>query len=230
MAIQTLYLSTVFTAGLISFFSPCIIPLLPVYFSVFAGDTGIGNEYGSRRRIFIKSLLFGSGLSVNFVILGFGAGILGTFIGTRAFMTVIGAVVIVLGVHQTGVIKIPALMREKKVEMKRSLRYDSLGVFLLGFTFSFGWTPCIGPVLGAILGLAASGNQAMYGAILMAIFSLGFMIPFMVLALFSEILLKKVAFLNAHLGAIKIAGGILIILTGILLMTDSLNLITSVFL
>lgn len=230
MGIQTIYLSTAFVAGILSFFSPCIIPLLPVYFSIFTADTPVDGSTSNRWRLFLKSLLFVAGLSTSFVILGFGAGALGSLIRVRPFMFLIGLVVILLGVHQTGLFKIPVLMRQKTVEVKRSQKRDSLGVFLLGFTFSFGWTPCIGPVLGAILGLAASGSQAAYGGLLMAVFSLGFLIPFLILALFSDLLLKKVRFLNKHLGRIKVIGGILVILMGILLMTDSLNTITTLFL
>lgn len=227
MDIQTIYLSTVFTAGILSFFSPCIIPLLPVYFSVFASNAARDNSKGTRWRVLFKSLLFVAGLSTNFVILGFGAGALGAIINVRPFMIVIGLIVILLGLHQTGLIKIPVLMRQKTMEFKRSQKRDALGVFLLGFAFSFGWTPCIGPILGAILGLAASGSQAGYGGLLMAVFSLGFLIPFLILALFSDLLLKKIHFLNKHLNRIKIIGGILVILMGLLLMTDNLNTITA---
>lgn len=229
MGIQTIYLSTVFVAGALSFFSPCIVPLLPVYFSIFASNAAADGNTSSRGRLFLKSMLFVAGLSTNFIMLGFGAGALGSLIGARPFMIAIGGVVILLGLHQTGLIKIPVLMRQKTVEVKRAQKRDFPGVFLLGFTFSFGWTPCIGPVLGAILGLAASGSQAAYGGLLMAVFSLGFLIPFLILALFSNLLLKKVHFLNKHLGCIKVVGGILVILMGILLMTDSLNAITTVF-
>lgn len=230
MDIPTIHLSTVFIAGLLSFFSPCILPLLPVYFSVFTATSREGTQKSNRLRLFLKSLLFVTGLSVNFVILGFGAGALGSLINTRSFLIVIGSVVVLLGLHQTGLVKIPLLMRQKKAEVARSKRHDALGVFLLGFTFSFGWTPCVGPVLGSILALAASGNQAVYGGLLMAVFSLGVLIPFLILALFSELLLQKVRFFNKHLDTIKIIGGVIVILMGVLLMTDGLNLISVGFL
>lgn len=229
MGIDTLYISTVFLAGVLSFFSPCIVPLLPVYFSVFAAEEPGERTKGGRVRLLTKSLLFVAGISLSFVILGFGAGALGSVIGTRPFMVFIGAIVIVLGLHQTGLIKIRPLMKEKKLEMKEAQKSSAFGVFLLGLTFSFGWTPCIGPVLGAILGLAATGEQPLYGAIMMAIFSLGFLIPFLILAFFSDILLKKIRFLNKHLDKIKIIGGVIIIIMGIFLMTDQLNAITALF-
>lgn len=138
-------------------------------------------------------------------------------------MTAIGLIVIVLGLHQTGLIHIKWLSYEKKVNLKRSHRSDYFGVFLLGLTFSFGWTPCIGPVLGAILGLSATSSRPFYGGFLMAVYSLGFLIPFLILALFSDVLLQRIKKLNKHLGKIKAAGGVVIIMMGILLMTDNLD-------
>ena len=113
--------------------------------------------------------------------------------------------------------------------MERSRRGDYIGAFLLGLTFSFGWTPCIGPVLGAILGLSATSSRPLYGALLMAVYSLGFLIPFLALSLFSDVLLAKVTRLHRHLGKIKTAGGVIIILMGFLLMTDHLGSILTVF-
>ena len=225
MAAQTLYLSTVLTAGLLSFFSPCIVPLLPVYISIFsAGGAQTQEDVLPRRiRTLFKSCLFVAGISTCFIILGFGAGALGAVIGSKVFMTVMGLIVIILGLHQTGLIHIRWLSYEKKVDLKRSHRSDYLGVFLLGLTFSFGWTPCIGPVLGAILGLSATSSRPLYGGFLMAVYSLGFLIPFLILALFSDVLLQRIKKLNKHLGKIKAAGGIVIILMGILLMTDNLD-------
>lgn len=225
MAAQTLYLGTVLTAGLLSFFSPCIVPLLPVYISVFSAGSGAAQEDIFQRRIrtLFKSCLFVAGISTCFIILGFGAGALGSIIGSSFFMTAIGLIVIVLGLHQTGLIHIKWLSYEKKVNLKRSYRSDYFGVFLLGLTFSFGWTPCIGPVLGAILGLSATSSRPFYGGFLMAVYSLGFLIPFLILALFSDVLLQRIKKLNKHLGKIKAAGGVVIIMMGILLMTDNLD-------
>lgn len=226
-----LYLGTVLAAGLLSFFSPCIVPLLPVYISLFSSGGPLEGEDASRRRlrVFLKSVLFVAGISVCFILLGFGAGVLGSVIGSKTFMTVAGLIVIILGLHQTGLIHIKWLYREKKVDLERSKRGDYFGSFLLGLTFSFGWTPCIGPVLGAILGLSAASSQPLYGGFLMAVYSLGFLVPFLVLSLFSDLLLSKVKKINRHLDKIKIAGGIIIILMGILLMTNRLGSILTIF-
>ena len=236
MASEQLFMSTVFIAGLLSFFAPCILPLLPVYVSTLSADLA-GTESRSfsigrlviHPMLILKTLIFVTGLSTAFIILGFGAGALGNLIYNVWFFRVIGIIVIVLGIHQTGLIHLNFLEREKKVTLKASRGNNLLSTYLLGLTFSFGWTPCIGPVLGAVLGVAASEGQAAYGGWLMFIYSLGLMIPFMILALFSDVLLGRLRKLNKHMSKIKIIGGIIIILMGILLLTNSLNNFTVFF-
>ena len=236
MVSNEIFMSTVFVAGIFSFFSPCLVPLLPVYISIFAGDQ---DNKSSEKYIvklgvlninlivIAKTLVFVAGISTSFIILGFGAGSLGTIINSKGFITLCGLIVIVLGIHQTGLIHFKSLDRERRVILKSS--NGILGIFLLGFSFSFGWTPCIGPILAAVLGISASGGQALYGVWLMIIYSLGLMIPFLIIAIFSDGLLRHVKKLNVHLEKIKIAGGIIIILMGILLMNNSLNVITRLF-
>lgn len=234
MAYEELYISSVFIAGIISFFSPCIIPLLPVYVGVLADESHkrytlkLGKlEINTTR--FIKTMIFILGLGTTFVILGFGAGALGSLLYSQTFMIILGSIVIILGIHQTGLVKLKFLERQKKLELKGSRRSDLIGTYLLGLTFSFGWTPCIGPVLGAVLGLSASGDSAFYGGWLMLIYTAGLMIPFLVLTLFSQLLLDKVRKLNKHLGKIKVIGGVLIILMGLLLMTNQMTTLTVFF-
>jgi cytochrome c-type biogenesis protein len=231
---EPIYMSAVFIAGILSFFAPCIIPLLPVYMGIMAGEEDNRLKFKMKsieinlKRIF-RTLLFVFGLSTSFIIMGFGAGFLGTVIFEGWFLTVLGVIVIILGIHQTGLVHLKFLEREKKLNLNRSRRTDMFGTYLLGLTFSFGWTPCVGPVLAAVLGVSASGGQALYGAWLMLIYSIGLAIPFLIMAVFSDILLSKVKSLNKHLGKIKVVGGFLIILMGILLMTDSMVELTIFF-
>lgn len=230
---EQVFTSTVFIAGLLSFFSPCILPLLPVYVSYFGGEGDAKlKKIGPltvNPRIILRTFLFVLGLSTSFIILGFGAGAFGSVIYSKTFITVLGIIVILLGIHQTGLIHLKFLEREKKLDIKRSKRNDIVGTYLLGFAFSFGWTPCIGPVLGAVLGISASEGQGAYGAWLMFIYSLGMMIPFLIISIFSDSLLRHVKKLNKYMPVIRIVGGIIIIIMGILLMTENLNVITTLF-
>ena len=234
MLSNDIFMSTVFVAGIFSFFSPCLVPLLPVYISIFAGDQSNKKYIKKIGRLNInliviaKTLVFVGGISTSFIILGFGAGSLGTAINSKWFITLCGLLVIFLGIHQTGLVHLKMLDRERRLVLKNN-NNGILSIFLLGFSFSFGWTPCIGPILAAVLGISATGGQALYGVWLMVIYSLGLMIPFLIIAIFSDGLLRHVKKLNKHLGKIKIAGGIIIILMGILLMNNSLNIITRLF-
>ncbi len=233
---EQVLISTVFIAGILSFFSPCILPLLPVYMSILST-----NEKGTQNRqhvkiisnlhvnplLILKTIVFVLGLSTSFVILGFGAGALGAIFNTEWFIVLCGAIVVLLGLHQIGLFNLSILNRENKIELNRSGKRDMLGTYLLGFTFSFGWTPCIGPILGAVLGLSASEGHAVYGATLMLFYSLGLLIPFVVLSIFSDFLLTKVKNINKHMRTIRIIGGLIIIIMGIFLMTNNLNLFVS---
>ena len=220
---------SVFLAGVISFLSPCILPLLPVYFSTLAGKGGEVDEQGNKKydaTLIIKTLLFILGISMTFIALGFGAGFFGSLFYNRTFLVSMGVVVIILGVIQTGLIKIPFLQREAKMNITRSKTGDYFGALLLGLAFSFGWSPCIGPILGSVLFIAASGTP-LSGATLMGIYTLGLAIPFLILAIFANYLLARMKKLNKVMPIIKIVGGVIIILMGILLITGKLNVITS---
>lgn len=231
MQFEVLYLSSVFLAGLFSFFSPCIVPLLPVYFSVFASSDGLMLQDGllRKKQIMIKSLWFVLGISACFILLGFGAGILGSWISSRWFRTAMGIIIILLGLHQTGLIHFPLLYRERKIELKTAIKNTYLKTFLLGLTFSFGWTPCIGPILGAILSLSAAGVKVTYSIFLMMVYALGLLIPFLILAVFSDTLLIKLKILNRHLETIKIIGGVILILMGLIFLSGQFNRLAALF-
>lgn len=232
MISDQIFIGSVFIAGILSFFAPCILPILPVYISIFSGGGGIEKKIGKIKinlTVIFKTLVFVAGISISFILLGFGAGALGSIINSNIFITICGIIVILLGIHQTGLIHVSFLDREKKLSVNRSHKRDVLGTFLLGFSFSFGWSPCIGPILATVLGVSATKGQGLYGAFLMLVYSIGLMIPFLIVAIFSDILLRHVKKLNKHIEKIKVVGGIIIILMGILLMSNNLNLVSRLF-
>ncbi|MFS0726418.1 cytochrome c biogenesis protein CcdA [Paenibacillus sp. 1P07SE] len=234
---DVVFLFGVFGAGVLSFFSPCILPLLPVYVSYLSGSIASGADQGAakspsyrfRSPFVLRTLLFVLGLSVVFIVLGFGSGVLGHIIASSAFIAVCGAIVVLFGIYQTGWIKLSWLERERRLSSPRLRPGGYIGAFLLGLTFSFGWTPCIGPVLAAVLGIAAGEGSPAYGGLLMLLYSLGLAIPFLVLSLFSDYVIQRVRRLYRFMGVIKAVSGCMLIVMGILLMTDQLNTIVTWF-
>lgn len=230
-----IFLLSVFLAGLLSFFSPCILPLLPVYVGVLLDSDEtrtirwLGVEiawYGM-----IKTLSFVAGLSVVFVTLGYGAGFLGHVLYTDWFRYILGSIVIVLGIHQMDVITITRLQKQKSVLFKQNKkRNDIYNAFLLGLTFSFGWTPCVGPILSSVLAVAASGGVGAWkGAFFMLLYTVGLALPFLLLALASSFVLRSFNKLKPYMGILKKIGGVLIIVMGILLMLGNLNILAQLF-
>ena len=155
---------TVFLAGILSFFSPCVFPLLPVYIGILLGsdqEKAI-QLFGKKIRWhgLLKTLCFIAGISVIFLLIGFGAGLLGKIMYTNWFRYLMGALIIILGLHQMEVFHFHFLEKQKSVDFGANKQKNELfSAFLLGLGFSFGWTPCIGPVLGSVLALAASDGQ-----------------------------------------------------------------------
>ena len=203
---------TVFGAGLISFFSPCILPLLPIYLGYLTG--GPDSAKVSGRANFFKAVSFTAGLSVSFFILGFGAGVLGHLVNSRAFFIICGLMIIVFGLHQTGLITLPFLNRDKRLSVDFRPEKGLIGAFALGFFFSFGWMPCVGPVLGAVLGITSQQGSALTGGWLLLVYSLGLSLPFIAVALGSGYFLAKLKKVYPHFNRIRIAGGVLIMLMG----------------
>lgn len=227
---QEIFISSVLIAGFISFFSPCTFPLLPVYIGVITGKSDELRKKDKWKLVAIgRTMIFVLGFSTIFIVLGFGAGFLGKFINGRAFSIVSGIIVVLLGLHQMELFRIKFLEKSKTMKIQRTNKHDLLGIYLLGLTFSFAWTPCVGPVLGAILVVSSGGGQALYGVILMMIYTLGLAIPFLIMAVLSELLMDKFIKVEKHLGTIKKVGGAIIVIMGLLLMTENLNMFTSFF-
>ena len=210
---QQLLIGTVFLAGLASFLSPCIFPIIPIYFGILAK--------GGRK--ILNTFLFIAGLSLTFVSLGFSFGFLGNLFFNDNVRIIAGIIVIILGIHQLGIIKLNFLERTKVVEVKTEGKSASFEAFFLGLTFSLGWTPCIGPIFASVLALSGDEGSALYGAAMMLVYVFGLATPFVLFSLFSQELLKRTKALNKHLGKFKIVGGLLIIVMGVLLITNNLQ-------
>lgn len=229
-----IFVGSVFVAGIFSFFAPCIIPLLPVYIGLLSDR----NKESKSFKLFgvnvylytvLKSFMFVMGISTSFIILGFGASSLSFFLKGKLFVRIMGVIVIILGLHQVGLLNIAFLKGEKKFNLKRSYKSDLLGSYALGFTFSFGWSPCIGPVLGSVFAISSSSNSTLLAVSMMAVYALGLSIPFLVISIFSEVFLEKAKATSKHMDKFKIVGGILIILMGLLMIFGNINQLTSWF-
>lgn len=232
MGNNVIFISTVFIAGFASFFAPCTFPLIPAYIGMLTEKSDEKplvkiKNFEIKSSTLLRTILFVGGLSTTFIILGFGAGVLGSLINSRWFLTLSGVIVVVLGLHQTGLIKIKFLEKYMSLNIKTKDSTGAASFYILGLTFSFGWTPCVGPVLGAIMVAAASTGQAFYSVFLMLIYAVGLLVPFLIMALASDNLLNKMPNIDKHLNKIKIFGGVVIIIMGILLMSNQLGMITA---
>ncbi len=221
-------------AGIVSFLSPCVLPLVPGYVSMLSGasidqlkDTAGGELMA---RVLRNSLAFVVGFTVVFVILGASATSVGKLLLAQrmVFNIIAGIVVIIFGLHLTGLVKIPFLYREARLDTgapKRGLG----GAFLMGFAFAFGWTPCIGPILAAILTLAAQRETVFQGMFLLAIYSAGLAIPFLITSVGLSSFLKFYKGFRKHLQAVEVASGVLLIVLGTLMAFNKLTIISGYF-
>jgi len=221
-------------AGLVSFLSPCVLPLVPGYISMLSGasieELKIGASPALMGRILRNSLSFVVGFSIVFVVLGASATAVGKFLLAEraAFNFVAGIIVIVFGLHLTGLVKIPLLYREARLttgEPRRGLA----GAFLLGFAFAFGWTPCIGPILTAILALAAQRHTVFQGMFLLAVYSAGLAVPFLLTSVGLGQFLKLYGGLRKHLQTVEVSSGVLLIALGLLMVTNKFTVISRYF-
>ncbi|VPZ96740.1 cytochrome c-type biogenesis protein [Streptococcus pneumoniae] len=227
---------SVFLAGILSFFSPCILPLLPVYTGVLLDDKDGAQASSGKFSISVTSLLrtlaFIAGISFIFILLGYGAGFLGDLLYASWFQYLTGAIIILLGLHQMEILHFKGLYKEKRLQLQgqgqNGKGYSQ--AFLLGLTFSFAWTPCVGPVLGSVLALAASGGSGVWqGAGLMLVYTLGLTLPFLLLALTSSYVLKHFRKLHPYLGILKKVGGFLIIVMGLLVLFGNASILSQLF-
>jgi cytochrome c-type biogenesis protein len=208
-----------FLAGILSFLSPCVLPLVPSYLGFVTGFT-LEEMSGRRRLAMLHSLLFVAGFSLVFILLGASATALGRVLNYyQEWVTRIGGVIIIFfGLYLVGVIKLRFLEQEQRLHLERKpLGY--LGSVLVGMAFGAGWTPCIGPMLGAILGLAASQADVQRGVLLLAFYSAGLAVPFLITAWAVESFLDWFKGFRRHLALVQKISGALLLLVGILLVS-----------
>lgn len=222
---------TVFIQGLLSFFSPCVLPLVPLYLGYLSG--GIGQEEqktGGRLRLFIRVLFFALGISGAFFILGLGASAAGTFFREQRmlFARIGGIIVIIFGLYQLGVFgKSRLLGEEHRIPFHlEKMTMSPVTALIMGFTFSFAWTPCVGPALTSVLLMAGSAQTSLKGFLLIGVYTLGFILPFLASGVFTAQLLGV---FRKHMNVVRYtvkAGGVLMILMGALMFTGKMNDIT----
>lgn len=211
-------------AGIVSFLSPCVLPIVPPYLAYMSGVSlnEMSGEQAARRRAIIAALFFVMGLSTVFLILGFTASAFGAFFlqNQILFARISGVVIIVFGLHFLGVFRIPFLDREARVDAGDK-GGSSFGAYVLGLAFAFGWTPCIGPQLGAILSLAASEASIARGTLLLGVYAAGLGIPFLLAAMFITRAMGVMNRLKKHMTLIERVMGGLLLLVGIAMVTGA---------
>ncbi len=213
-------------AGIISFLSPCVLPIVPPYLAYMSGVSlnDIGSEASARRRAIIAALFFVMGLSTVFLLLGFTASAFGAFFlqNQVLFSQISGVVVIVFGIHFLGIYRIGFLDREARMDAGDK-GGSSFGAYVLGLAFAFGWTPCIGPQLGAILSLAASEASVSRGTLLLGVYALGLGIPFLLAAMFMTRAVGVMNKLKKHMKTIERAMGVLLVIVGVAMLTGAFS-------
>ena len=225
---------TVFAQGLLSFFSPCVLPLVPLYVSYLAGGAGTVGEDGviryPRKKVLVNTLFFVLGVSFAFFLLGFGFTALGRFFSDYQtwFARISGVIMVLFGVYQFGFFgKSAALEREHRLPLRLDRwAMNPVTALVLGFTFSFAWTPCVGPTLGAVLLMASSASTAGLGFLLIGVYTAGFVIPFLAVGLFTGAVL---GFFKRHQKVVRYTvkvGAALLVLMGIMTLTGFMNGIT----
>ena len=231
MFTENITYSAALVAGLLSFFSPCILPLIPAYFSFITGltlDELTQNKKEVRQKVILSTLFYVAGFSFIFILFGASASFLGSVASQYSWVVryLGGGIIIVFGLHLLGIINIKGFNFEKKIHVKEKPLH-LMGVFLIGMAFGAGWSPCIGPLLGSILIVAGNQDTVLKGVSLLAVYSAGLAIPFLIISFFINSILGIMKRATRFIGALNKASGILLIVIGLLLIFDKFRLLAT---
>lgn len=220
-------LALVFVEGLVSFLSPCVLPIIPIYMGYLAGNSNEKRNSNKKVLLFTISFIFGILLAI--FLMNASINLLQSFLKEHMtlFVRIGGILIVLLGIYQLGFIKINFLQRTFRFSLKTDNKMNVMVAFIMGFTFSFAWTPCIGPALSSILLLAASSGDFWYSNFLMIIYAFGFTLPFLVLGLFTN---KALNWLNSHCDIVKYTtkiGAVILIIFGLMMFSGKLNTISN---
>ena len=231
---QEVTLLAAFAAGFLSFVSPCVLPLIPGYISFISGLTleemqGTAAAKGSRQQVLLASVAFVLGFTVVFVAAGASASALGKFIYAQSpiLEKIAGTILIILGLHMMGVFRIRLLENDTRIHTQRKPA-GPIGAFVVGTAFAFAWTPCIGPILGGILAMAASRESVGEGMQMLAVYSLGLGVPFLLTSVAIDRFFAAAARIRKHYRTIEIISGGLLIVVGLLIFFDQFTIIAKI--
>lgn len=232
MFAETVTYPAALLAGMLSFLSPCILPLIPAYFSFITGlslDELTQNKKETRKKVILSTLFYVAGFSFIFILLGASASFLGGLASQYSWIVryLGGGIILIFGLHLLGLINIKGLNFEKKFHVKEKPLH-LMGTFVIGMAFGAGWTPCIGPLLGSILIVAGNQNTVLEGVLLLAVYSAGLAIPFIAISIFINSILEIMKKATKFIGVLNKISGILLILIGLLLIFDKLTFLAIV--
>jgi len=216
-------------AGLLSFFSPCILPLIPAYFSFITGlslDELTQDKKETRKKVILSTLFYVAGFSFIFILFGASASFLGGIVNQYAWVIryLGGGIILVFGLHLLGLINIKTINFEKRIHVKEKPLH-LMGTFVIGMAFGAGWSPCIGPMLGSILIVAGNQDTIFQGILLLAVYSAGLAIPFLLMSFFINSILEIMKRATKFIGIFNKISGILLIVIGLLLIFDKFRLL-----
>ncbi|MFC3928354.1 cytochrome c biogenesis CcdA family protein [Streptococcus caprae] len=233
MEFQHVKVVALFLEGLLSFFSPCVLPILPIYMGILGGQIEEGRESAYRKRVLLNTLIFVLGIATTFFLLAFASSFLSRFLNQhiRIVQILSGVLILGMGFFQLGIIQSRLLTREFSAKSKVYQAGQTMTPFiayLMGFTFSFSWTPCIGPILASVF-FYASSQSGIWSLLLLLVYCLGFIPPFILVALFSQQVLAYFKRQTRFLKYTKMISGVLLILIGLSILTGTFSLFSHLF-